>query len=267
MKNRRKLASEYTYYIIPIVNPDGYEYSRKWDRFWRKTRSFNYKNFFCPGVDLNRNFGYQWNTGGSSKFPCSQVYHGHYAESEPETQALTKFLKSKSIDLYLTLHTFGQMWLSVWGYTKDDPSDIADLKELGDMATDAIRGNSGKTYISGTSAQILGVASGGSDDWAKEIAGVKYSYTVELRDDGYYGFIAPAKEIAPTGEEMHAAITKVAEYLTQLPKTRTSRQYVQVPTSKGRVQYPPGNIRSRRRFSSIVQRRWQYPTRHSVQKK
>ena len=26
-------------YILPVANPDGYEYSRKHDRMWRKTRS------------------------------------------------------------------------------------------------------------------------------------------------------------------------------------------------------------------------------------
>lgn len=39
---------------------------------------------------------------------------------------------------------------------------------------------------------VLDVASGGSDDWAKGGAGIPYSYTVELRDTGRYGFELPA---------------------------------------------------------------------------
>ena len=26
-------------FVLPVVNPDGYEYSRQHDRMWRKTRS------------------------------------------------------------------------------------------------------------------------------------------------------------------------------------------------------------------------------------
>lgn len=34
--------------------------------------------------------------------------------------------------------------------------------------------------------------SGPSDDWAKGVAGVQYTYTIELRDQGpVYGFLLP----------------------------------------------------------------------------
>ncbi len=39
----------------------------------------------------------------------------------------------------------------------------------------------------------IDVATGGSDDWAKGVAGIKYSYTLELRDEGRYGFELPAR--------------------------------------------------------------------------
>jgi hypothetical protein len=38
----------------------------------------------------------------------------------------------------------------------------------------------------------IGIASGGSYDWAKGEAGIPYSYTVELRDTGTFGFQLPA---------------------------------------------------------------------------
>ena len=38
-----------------------YEFSHTTDRLWRKNRNPNPGTFgFCPGVDLNRNFGYKW---------------------------------------------------------------------------------------------------------------------------------------------------------------------------------------------------------------
>ncbi|CAG7718061.1 unnamed protein product, partial [Allacma fusca] len=33
-------ASMFDWYISPVINPDGYEYSHTNDRFWRKTRSY-----------------------------------------------------------------------------------------------------------------------------------------------------------------------------------------------------------------------------------
>lgn len=51
---------------------------------------------------------------------------------------------------------------------------------------------------------------GGSDDWAKGIAGIKYAYTIELRDQGTYGFTLPAHYIIPTAQEAMAAVKTVA---------------------------------------------------------
>ena len=33
------LLAKFNVFVLPLVNPDGYEYSRQHDRMWRKTRS------------------------------------------------------------------------------------------------------------------------------------------------------------------------------------------------------------------------------------
>lgn len=43
-------------------------------------------------------------------------------------------------------------------------------------------------------------------DWVTGRLGVTYSYALELRDRGRYGFLLPANQIRPTGEETFAAI-------------------------------------------------------------
>lgn len=58
-------------------------------------------------------------------------------------------------------------------------------------------------------------STGSSDDWAKGKAGIKYSYTVELRDKGSHGFLLPASQILPTGREMFAAVRAIARALAQ----------------------------------------------------
>jgi murein tripeptide amidase MpaA len=50
---------------VPVVNPDGYEYTHTEDRLWRKSRS-RHNGDRCIGVDLNRNFDFHW--GGKPLF-------------------------------------------------------------------------------------------------------------------------------------------------------------------------------------------------------
>lgn len=61
-------------------------------------------------------------------------------------------------------------------------------------------------YKVGSSTNVLYEAAGGSDDWALGVAGVKYSYTMELRDTGDNGFVLPPDQIVPSGEETILAI-------------------------------------------------------------
>ena len=57
---RDKNTSDYAkvnWLVIPVMNPDGYDYSFKTDRYWRKNRAPPSENSNCSGVNLNSNFG------------------------------------------------------------------------------------------------------------------------------------------------------------------------------------------------------------------
>jgi len=47
---------------------------------------------------------------------------------------------------------------------------------------------------------------GTPDEWAKNKVGIKYSYTIELRDKGTYGFLLPPTQILPTAKETFTAV-------------------------------------------------------------
>ena len=49
------LREMYNWYIHPVVNPDGYDYTWTDNRMWRKTRRPN-EGSDCVGTDGNRNF-------------------------------------------------------------------------------------------------------------------------------------------------------------------------------------------------------------------
>jgi len=198
------ILNKYDIYILPLANPDGYEYSHAKDRLWRKTRSkHRVGGSRCVGVDPNRNWGYHWAGKGASGDPCDETFYGPHAFSEPETDAIQKFIMARqgSWDLYLTFHSYGQYILYPWGYARKDTLDKKDLHNLGVKGAQAVRSLSGRKYSVGSAAKMLYPAAGGSDDWAKGSAGIKYSYTIELPDTGRYGFILPASKAKGVGQE------------------------------------------------------------------
>lgn len=100
------------FYIMPIINPDGYDYTHTTDRMWRKTRSDHDSPLGCKGVDANRNFGYEYGGPGSSTDKCAETYRGPEAYSEPETDAIVKFLDTINKtrrDAFVSLHSYGHV--------------------------------------------------------------------------------------------------------------------------------------------------------------
>jgi len=112
---------------------------------------------------------------------------------------------------FLTFHSYGQYILYPWGYDNRLPPDYVDLDKVGRQAATAMKKASGGVYTVGNSATTLYPASGGSDDWAKALLKHKYTYTIELRDTGKYGFLLPARYIIPTAKEALAAVEIVTE--------------------------------------------------------
>ncbi|XP_063442535.1 carboxypeptidase B-like [Mytilus trossulus] len=208
------IFEKFDWYLLPVVNPDGYEYSRTTERYWRKNRQTSSPGS-CIGVDLNRNFGFKWNPAiDGSTDTCSEVYAGTKALTAPETAAVGKLMRDIHCHTiaYLDIHAYGQMWLWPWGYTADDlPSDLEDLKHYAKVGANAISNKYNTQFMIGGDATDLYPAAGGADDYAKGVAGIQYSYTVELRDEGNYGFELPANQIVPTGEEMLEGILAFAK--------------------------------------------------------
>lgn len=85
---------------------------------------------------------------------------------------------------YISFHSYGQYILYPWGYNRVVPPDHKDLETVGRQAAAAIRSTTGSSYRVGPAANTLYPAAGGSDDWAKGSVGIKYAYTIELRDNG-----------------------------------------------------------------------------------
>jgi len=210
-----QMLKSLTFVIIPVLNVDGYSYSWTDDRMWRKTRS-NYGTL-CDGVDPNRNFDAEWAGPGASSNPCSETYYGPSMASEPMSQLLTNFIKANAdrLKMYVTLHSYGQVFIYPYSYAYADVPNMDEHENLFQSAASAMLKVNRKTYTGGPGHTSMYLAAGGSDDFAYD-AGAKLAYTIELRDNGRYGFILPESQIMDTCTEMYAGLDTMFGYAKTL---------------------------------------------------
>ncbi|XP_059047108.1 uncharacterized protein LOC131842553 isoform X2 [Achroia grisella] len=120
------LLTMYRFWVIPVFNPDGYDYSitfpqrREWSKNLRQSwetctgrescracESYGLRCTTqpCYGVNLDRNFEYQWIPTEElrAEHPCGALYAGARQLSEAETRALTHFLHTQRTPLYTFL--------------------------------------------------------------------------------------------------------------------------------------------------------------------
>jgi hypothetical protein len=160
-----QIVNERELWFVPFINPDGVLYNESTNPagggMWRKNRSNNGDG--SRGVDLNRNFGYQWgfDNSGSSPTPSSETYRGPSAFSEPESQVIRDFVNSREFTSAITYHSYSNLYIYPWGYDEiyTPAADHACFVELcGQMA-------SHNGYAPGTAWELLYSTNGSTDDW------------------------------------------------------------------------------------------------------
>ncbi|XP_068458726.1 carboxypeptidase A5 [Clinocottus analis] len=197
-----------------VTNPDGYYYTHNSNRMWRKTRKPN-PGSSCVGVDPNRNWDAGFGGPGASGNPCSETYHGTRAHSESEVKSIVDFVKSHgNIQAFVSIHSYSQMLLYPYGYTRTPVKDQAELHSLAKKAITDLASLYGTRYRYGSIINTIYQASGGTIDWTYN-QGIKYSYTFELRDTGRYGFILPANQILPTAKETWLALMAIMDHASK----------------------------------------------------
>ena len=144
------IVDHHEVHLMFHTNPDGRKRAET-GLSWRK----NVNNNFCAntntrGVDLNRNFSFQWNSTagqGSSGSACSLTFRGAAAGSEPETQAVQDYARSLWPDrrgpgvddpapadtsgIHIDIHSYSQLVLWPWGATASPAPNGPALQTLG----------------------------------------------------------------------------------------------------------------------------------------
>lgn len=99
-----------------------------------------------------------------------------------------------------------------YGYTCSGViPNAAKSESLTQGAIAAVQAVHGITYTGGPICQTIYKVTGGSVDYAYDVAKANYSMTVELRDTGTYGFVLPKEQILPTSEELWAGLRYLLE--------------------------------------------------------
>lgn len=175
-------------WFVPCVNPDGYFQNQVTNPtgggLWRKNRRDNGGGIF--GVDLNRNFGYEWghDNVGSSPTTSSETYRGTAGFSEPETQHMRDFTTAKDFDITLYFHSYSNLVLWAWGFEVAYTPDEDIFAQMGDSIA-AMNG-----YAPGPGWSLY-LTNGDSDDWGygEQTSKMKnFAFTIEVgnSNDGFW---------------------------------------------------------------------------------
>ncbi len=151
-------------YFVPCVNPDGYKLNQITNPNGGGMHRKNCRNTGGnpKGIDLNRNYGYQWGYDdiGSSPNVNDETYRGTGAFSEAETQLMKSFAENHSFKLCIDYHTYSNVLLYPWGYIDQITSDSSIFIQYAKLMTKT------NGFIYGTPFQGIGYnANGGSFDW------------------------------------------------------------------------------------------------------
>lgn len=247
----RTILENLDVFVFPDVNPDGKHYSQTYNPnsgtsqgfWWRKNRNPNIAvGASSPGVDLNRNFDFLWDsTIGTSSSPSSSTYRGESAFSEPESRNVRHLFDTyPNIGYFVDVHSYGGLILYNWGDDNNQTTepgqnflnpayngkrgtmndtlygefisaqDKDTIMSLADHMNNALAAVRGENY---TVQQSVGLypTSATSDDYAfsRHIVNGQnrkvYAYTIEFGDE----FVPPFSEMNNIIQDVCAAMSEL----------------------------------------------------------
>ncbi|HKQ03635.1 MAG TPA: M14 family metallopeptidase [Blastocatellia bacterium] len=251
----RQAVDHLQIWIVPIVNPDGLVYSQSGSatisdgtRMWRKNRR---PITLSPcastvGVDLNRNYDYQWRLRGDT--PCGdycsadksclqddvgasddpanvEIYRGPQATSEPEIKAMQALIRdpNRHFRAELDYHNFAQLILYPWGYQHDAAPDGALQAQLAQQVSAEIKKTSGRLYQPEASVDLYQVT-GSSTDFAYGASRVAVPLTIEMRPT-CCDFAVPEEQIGETNAENWAGLRPILNWAAGPPILESIKAY------------------------------------------
>lgn len=134
-------------WFVPLMNPDGhFAVTDSISLYWRKNaRDINNNQILfeyvcnnwwtCPteGIDLNRNYDFNWIYGGSGD-PWDYSYRGESPFSESENQAVRDLAMAIRPSLSISYHSYGEVVFYPWDLDGPAPDNAAIIEIAEEMA-------------------------------------------------------------------------------------------------------------------------------------
>ena len=198
--------NDYEIFFVPLVNPDGhYAVTSGINEFWRKNaRDINQNGIYyeftggtwwtddTEGIDLNRNYNWYWNLGGSSD-PWAYNYRGASPFSEDELQCIRNLAFAQRFVCGISFHSYGEVIIYPWTFNLEQAPDQDVLDAIGLGLAEAFIKDNGGSY----SHQIENGKNGQCRNWFYGFAGA-LAYCVEVNP--YPIFLPPGHELAERTE-------------------------------------------------------------------
>jgi len=206
-------------WFVLVVNPDGYYRNEVTDPYgggmWRKNRRDNGDGNF--GVDLNRNFGYEWgyDNSGSSPYTNGETYRGTGPFSEPEAQNMRDFTEEHEFVITVYYHSYGEYFLYPWGYETIHTTENDIFSAMGDTIYNM------NSYEPGTPWEVLSLVNGSTDDWGYGETTTKnlnfaVSFEVGNSSDGFWPSVSRIPILCEMNLEPNLFLTRIAGNVYQL---------------------------------------------------
>ncbi len=216
------LVNQREIWFVPVVNPDGYVYNEWTDPsgggMHRKNRRPGCSS--STGIDLNRNWGFQWayDDVGSSPDSCSNTYRGTAPFSEPETKAVSDFVLAHEFKTVFNYHSYGNLLIQPFGYDPTVPLPEPDGGFYQELGNDLVADNH---YLFGTGDETVGYSvNGDAVDYMYGALGIiNFTPEVGLGTEG--GFWPPTEkifELAEANMSMNTHLAGVAGCWIRLDK-------------------------------------------------
>lgn len=221
--------------FVPMLNPDGVEYTINHNRFWRKNRQV-IENSECIGIDNNRNFDYHWGESGVSFDPCHATFPGASPISTAENLAIDTLAKNISFDFVLNYHSYSQLIGYPYGYTTKQTPDSEIFDNLALKMVNSIFDIHSEVYNYGQTSRSVYSFSGGLCDYFYGKDGTA-CFGVELRSKS--SFIIDDEESKKTFEENLPAFFDILDW--RLETKLYIPQIIQSSRQEVSLSYKPGH--------------------------
>lgn len=205
--------NDYEIFFVPLVNPDGhYAVTSEINLFWRKNaRDINNNNIYYEfyggtwwtddheGIDLNRNYNWFWELGGSSNM-WAYNYRGAAPFSESEMQAIKYLAAQQRFACGISFHSYGEVVIAPWTYLGQPAPDQDVLNSIAEGLANSFIADNGGPYDWYTQNG----REGRCPNWFYGYVGA-LTYDIELNP--YPVFIPPGNQLAErTQRYMNGAV-------------------------------------------------------------